>query len=468
MKEKDYVVFECESDNNYNYIYDGKTSRFYLLEKRESELLESINYLGNDITLSKRLDNMIKKNLFFSEFKEFEHKNEKELFDELYSSEFDSILMLKVCDQCNLRCDYCVYNDSYKEIRTFGEGKMSFKIAKKSVDFIVGLHKTRIYNGNARDIIVGFYGGEPFLNFELIKQVVEYCETEYSDFNINYMCTTNGTLLTSKVIDFIAKRRFILTFSIDGNSFNHDLNRKFTNGSGTFNRVCKNIAEYKTVSQNPYNTNSALGKFSSLHDYIKFFSESNLFDINTGHYVADILPFGSSYYDDMKFKHKNLDMDRRNSSYNEIFCDYLSNKKLYNDRYQKTIESTVLNSIFRLKYRDMSYNISKTLGTCRPLMKIYIDINGNVDVCEKNNEKYVLFNINEEINHEILLNYVNSFIDSLNDNKCYSCKFRKLCNICYIFYNKDEGVDCDFCKETKKSIFNNLKDYVKCLEKGVA
>lgn len=84
-----------------------------------------------------------------------------------------------------------------------------------------------------------FYGGEPFLNFPLIKEVVEY--VKQIDNETIFYITTNGTLLNSEIIDFLTENNILITFSLDGFKENHDRNRVYENGRPTFDTIINNI-----------------------------------------------------------------------------------------------------------------------------------------------------------------------------------------------------------------------------------
>ena len=108
-------------------------------------------------------------------------------------------LILKITNNCNLRCIYC-----YRE----GDGKkdMEFKTAKNAIDYIL-----------KRDnrLKIQFTGGEPLLNFKLIERVVDYCRDEYPDKNISYAIQTNGTLLEEEIIEKIKELGLKVGVSLD-------------------------------------------------------------------------------------------------------------------------------------------------------------------------------------------------------------------------------------------------------------
>ncbi|MDL0414458.1 4Fe-4S cluster-binding domain-containing protein, partial [Clostridioides difficile] len=78
-----------------------------------------------------------------------------------------SSIILQVTQNCNLRCDYCIYSGSYSN-RVHTNKRMNIDVAKRSIDYLIK------NSSQLNEVSVGFYGGEPLLEFDLIKQIVEY------------------------------------------------------------------------------------------------------------------------------------------------------------------------------------------------------------------------------------------------------------------------------------------------------
>ena len=142
-------------------------------------------------------------------------------------------LCLVTNNSCNLCCDYCFANKGkYDKPNEF----MTLDTSKKSIDFLV---KSAIDNNNTK-ITIAFFGGEPLLNFSLIKKSVEYTEC-FKNINCNYMLTTNGTLLTPEIVSFLQYYRFDIMISIDGNEQLHNFYRRYKSGKGSYKDVVNGI-----------------------------------------------------------------------------------------------------------------------------------------------------------------------------------------------------------------------------------
>lgn len=93
---------------------------------------------------------------------------ETSLLESLYENSLNTII-LQVTQNCNLRCQYCVYSGSYIN-RVHNNKRMSVEVAKQAIDFLAK------HSMNSKEISIGFYGGEPLLEFSLIQEIVDYAE----------------------------------------------------------------------------------------------------------------------------------------------------------------------------------------------------------------------------------------------------------------------------------------------------
>ena len=141
---------------------------------------------------------------------------------------------LQVTQRCNLRCDYCAYSGQY-ENRSHLPKRMEFETAKRAIDMVLS------HSEEASKFVFGFYGGEPLLDFPMIKDCVTYIRQEAPSRNISFAITTNGTLLTQEVYEYLVNNDFGITVSLDGPKPIHDLSRKFPNGGGSYDIILENI-----------------------------------------------------------------------------------------------------------------------------------------------------------------------------------------------------------------------------------
>ena len=139
-------------------------------------------------------------------------------------------LCLHIAHTCNLNCSYCFASQG----KYHGErAVMSFEVGKRALDFLIENSGTR------RNLEVDFFGGEPLLNFEVVKQLVAYARSVEGEHNKNFRftLTTNGMLIDDDVIEFANKECSNVVLSLDGRKEIHDRFRVDYAGQGSFDRI---------------------------------------------------------------------------------------------------------------------------------------------------------------------------------------------------------------------------------------
>lgn len=142
-------------------------------------------------------------------------------------------LCLHIAHDCNLRCSYCFAAEgTYMGDRAL----MSEQVAKKALDFLMQQSKGR------RHLEVDFFGGEPLINFGVVKKTVEYGRQLEKEFNkeIRFTLTTNAYHVTDEMADFINREMKNLVISIDGREHIHNAERKNAAGEGSYKKVVAN------------------------------------------------------------------------------------------------------------------------------------------------------------------------------------------------------------------------------------
>ena len=139
-------------------------------------------------------------------------------------------LCLHIAHDCNLACRYCFAGEGeYHGERAL----MSYEVGKQALDFLVA------NSGNRRNLEVDFFGGEPLLNFQVVKDLVAYgrsLEKEH-DKHFRFTLTTNGVLLNDDVMDFVNREMDNVVLSIDGRKEVHNRMRHFRNGGGSYDLI---------------------------------------------------------------------------------------------------------------------------------------------------------------------------------------------------------------------------------------
>ena len=145
-------------------------------------------------------------------------------------------LCLHVAHTCNLNCSYCFASQGkYQGERAL----MSFEVGKQAFDFLIANSGTR------KNLEVDFFGGEPMMNWDVVKRLVEYARSIEKQHNKNFRFTftTNGVLLNDEVMDFLNKEMSNVVLSLDGRKEVNDHFRKDYSGKGSYDTIVPKFQE---------------------------------------------------------------------------------------------------------------------------------------------------------------------------------------------------------------------------------
>ena len=145
-------------------------------------------------------------------------------------------MCLHIAHDCNLACKYCFAGEGeYCGDRSL----MSFEVGKQAFDFLIANSGTR------KNLEVDFFGGEPLMNFEVVKQLVAYAREQEKIHNKNFRftLTTNGVLLDEEVMDFANKEMYNVVLSLDGRKETNDRMRVSRNGKGSYDLIVSKFKE---------------------------------------------------------------------------------------------------------------------------------------------------------------------------------------------------------------------------------
>jgi len=154
-------------------------------------------------------------------------------------------MCLHVAHDCNMSCKYCFGDKgAFEGVRSL----LSLETGKKAIDFLL------YHSGTRRNLEIDFFGGEPLMNFEVVKNLVEYgraAEKEYGK-NIRFTITTNGLLLDDEKIDYINENMDNVILSIDGRPSVNDNMRRTVNNKGTYDVITKNYLRFVGKRKSTY------------------------------------------------------------------------------------------------------------------------------------------------------------------------------------------------------------------------
>ncbi len=154
-------------------------------------------------------------------------------------------LCLHIAHDCNLACKYCFAEEGEYHGR---RALMSFEVGKKALDFLVA------NSGNRVNLEVDFFGGEPLMNWQVVKDLVAYGRSleEKHNKKFRFTLTTNGILLNDDIMEFANKEMANIVLSIDGRKEVHDTMRPFRGGQGSYDSI---VPKFQKVAESRNQTN---------------------------------------------------------------------------------------------------------------------------------------------------------------------------------------------------------------------
>ena len=158
-------------------------------------------------------------------------------YDYKNNSNVIKALCLHIAHTCNLNCSYCFASQGKYHC---DRALMTFEVGKQAFDFLIANSGTR------KNLEVDFFGGEPLMNFEVVKQLVAYARSieKEKGKNFRFTLTTNGVLLDDDVTDFLNREMNNVVLSLDGRKEVHDHFRRDYAGNGSYDRIVPNFQRF--------------------------------------------------------------------------------------------------------------------------------------------------------------------------------------------------------------------------------
>lgn len=441
------------------YIYDVNTNNVLKVPAEIYYYLGGEKVYGTETTKS-YLQNL-KKEGFLKSNKVRITKHPLEDFLPFYLDNGLENLVLQVTQNCNLRCEYCVYSGGYNT-RTHTNKRMNFETMKTAIDFFIQHSK------NTRVLSFGFYGGEPLLEMDLIKKGVEYIEKVTEGKKVQYTFTTNGTLLTEELFAYLVAHGFRILVSIDGPCEIHDFHRKFANSEkGSFEILIRNLKKLQDAYPAYFNENVGI---STVLDPSRSYGCVN--DYFTSNRMFKNVTFSTSVISDAFSKSSVLIEETFVEEYKydqfKLFLYKLN-------RFNKEEAESILKDGFQssvLDFDDKFKNSRKHLpeighhgGPCIPGVKrLFVTVDGQFYPCEKvseNAERTHIGSLDTGFDIESIQYLLN--LEKLTEEKCHNCWAYSLCGVCArCIENSQENTKKNLeksCENAKINAEEMLKDF---------
>ena len=412
-----------------NFAVDIESGNFFEVDKVASEAIGLMHYYSDKEVMQRISSNygmksakltmgnlckLKKKGLLFSS----EHVATKNMPRRITD------LTLNIVNACNLRCRYCWNQGGAYGNSSSGSKRMDGKIAAKAVDLLIKESK------NAEDLVVDFYGGEPLLNFELIKGTIEYCRgiQRKNKNNFRFLLATNGTLLTKERGQFLIGNGVDVAVSLDGSRTVHDAQRPFSGGRGSFDVIMDNINSLGNnfsrrlvgrATFTPYST-KIVRTFKFLRSL--GFERIEVCESEKAGYGLDS--------NNQFFFSGQKGLKRLKSLYYNL-ADFYTREVIKGNL---TYENTYFNRFF--KQLSRLYHIQSVVGTCSAGFSLMaVDMDGSIYPCTAfvGIPQFRIGTVNTGIDERKLKAFLNIRISS--GDSCEECWAKRICRGCGSCYN---------------------------------
>jgi len=379
-----------------------------------------------------------RKNVFFEEANLSSAK--KIVFRDIYKEEIEKSIyniqqvVFEVTEKCNLNCVYCTYGELYtgNEERQRSKRSLRKEDAIKLLEYLYPVWNERDQSGVSQQIKIGFYGGEPLMNFPLIEKVVLWAKKNTtSQLKFRFQMTTNGLHL-GRYIEFLVKNDFIINISFDGNEENmsYRLDHK---GENCFKQVYSNVMKVKQNYQDYFEKNvffiAVLHNKNSLEQACSFcMSHFNKVPLCSRLNDSGVNPQKREIFSKME---ETVSTKLSKKTKKEIFLRGLGLNGIKNFiRYYSGFHFYDYNELLFQKEEPEEKKIPT--GVCFPFSKkIYMTINGNLYPCERLDSCFYLGNIHNAkvLDTEQIASLYNQYFSNILP-VCMNCKRTFSCDKC--------------------------------------
>lgn len=363
---------------------------------------------------------------------------------------FDENIMLRkfcleVTEDCNFRCTYC-QNTISTEFRKHSKTNMTKEMAFKGIDYYFAKY-TQLYSklsDEKQELLrqiapptLSWYGGEPFLQFDLIKICVEYFKKlPWHNYRINtrdlvFVTNTNLSIMNNEILEFLVKNNVFLYASLDGPEEEHNRCRVFENGEGTFTQAYINLEKIKDFNKTYFKERvSIFGVYTDMHDRQKCFN-----------FIRDI---GSLDYRHFPAEYKGVfaaELDQEYEAYSQFIGNDLREFKRTvatlskkDDIFEDVGYFDNIGKFTKVTYENpLGSNKLMALLSCpMGFDNLMLAANGNYLICHKTDGSMPIGNCVSGLDFERVTDLYQKYNATVNNPECKNCWNVRFCEICAV------------------------------------
>lgn len=240
LGRKEKTMIHQYKNNGYNIVMDVNSGSIHVVDDMSYDLIAMYEEYTKEEIIEKLSAQYPAEDISEAWDEITELKEAGKLFTEdIYEKYIDGFadrptvvkaLCLHIAHDCNLACRYCFAEEGEYHGR---RAMMSYEVGKKALDFLIA------NSGKRKNLEVDFFGGEPLMNWQVVKDLVAYgrSQEEIHNKKFRFTLTTNGVLLNDEVMEFANKEMSNVVLSIDGRKEVHDYMRPFRKGQGSYDLI---------------------------------------------------------------------------------------------------------------------------------------------------------------------------------------------------------------------------------------
>ncbi len=378
-------------------------------------------------------------------------------------------VILELTERCNLRCHYCTPSHMQPNAATQERRRMSVQTAFKAIDFF------HAHSSQVEYPALGFYGGEPLLEFDLMRQCVDYARAKFGDDRIRFSLTTNGIAIDEIRAKYLAEQDFGVLASIDGPRRIHDTHRVDVAGNGSYERAVSGLRILHAAFYSAYGADAKdkIGinmvvtppyDFDVLHD---LWQEQPWLpkDIRTNVSYVDATwtdffkeyPWKGPWEIHRRSRQRSLRAFRSSCLHKESPCSPVV----------KALFEPLLLRIYKRPIFQTARDVYHANGCCvLGVKKFFVTSDGAFRMCERAHGSPVLGSADAGYDFQAMWKVVTDYLtESLRD--CRSCWAVDLCGLCFARAYRDGRFDREFkresCHTMRKAIASRMRTYCSIL-----
>ena len=235
-------------NNGYNIVLDVNSGSVHVVDELVYDVIGLLDEGQEEAAIYEKLKDTYKEEDIRTALKEIQKLKDAEMLftEDIYRNAIEHFkeretvvkaLCLHIAHDCNLACRYCFAEEGEYHGR---RALMSYEVGKQALDFLIA------NSGQQKEFRVDFFGGEPLMNWQVVKDLVAYGREQEKIHNKNFRftLTTNGVLLDDEIMEFANKEMANVVLSIDGRKEVHDFMRPFRKGAGSYDLVVPKFQKF--------------------------------------------------------------------------------------------------------------------------------------------------------------------------------------------------------------------------------